>query len=277
MIKALLPLLTEQLSRASGANAENELYWLMMHCLDTSRVSIMTNQSIDRQEDAWDNLACIFKRYHEGVPIAYLIGHTPFLDLDIYVSEGVLIPRADTEAMVLALIKQMKQNDAVLELGVGSGAIACTLAKHCPSITVLGVDKSPQAVAQSIKNAKHVNVVEQVTFLQGDWNEISHFGTFNLVVSNPPYIDNQDTEVSPQVREFEPHDALFSDNQGLADLKRIIEIAKHNLVEGGILALEHGYLQQTWVANMLKEQGFDQVVLGKSYNKPRYILAKRGL
>jgi release factor glutamine methyltransferase len=157
----------------------------------------------------------------------------------------------------LDLSADLADNAKVIDLGAGTGAIALALAKECPNWQVQGVDLIPQAVELARKNAI-INNLERVEFYQSSWfDNIS--GEFDLIVSNPPYIDPDDKHLSQGDVRFEPKSALIANNKGLADLELIAQQSRDYLIDGGWLLMEHGYDQQEAVQQILIQFGYQQV------------------
>src|SRR5690554_793042 len=194
----------------------------------------------------------------QGEPIAHLIGERDFWSLSLLVDASTLIPRPDTETLVeWALELPLLANARVLDLGTGTGAIALALASEQPSWQVIGVDKSDDAVQLALNNAQK-NQLQQVEFKSSDWFE-QVAGSFDLIVSNPPYIDGQDPHLQQGDVRFEPMSALVAEQQGLADIVHIIDQAPHYLRDQAWLLIEHGYQQAEQVRELLKAKGFQQV------------------
>lgn len=193
----------------------------------------------------------------DGVPLAYLIGERGFFGLTLQVDARVLDPRPDTETLVdwaLDLLKTMGPAPRVADLGTGSGAIALAIQHHCPQATVLGLDASADALAVAQGNARRLNL--PVQFTQGHWCAPLGPG-WDLVVSNPPYIADNDPHL-PALR-HEPRQALTSGVDGLDDLRHIVAHAPGCLAPGGWLLLEHGFDQGQAVHQLLLAQGFSLV------------------
>ena len=202
----------------------------------------------------------LFSRRLKGEPIAYILGQQAFWDLEFKTAEHTLIPRADTETLiewVLDLADSLPEQARVIDLGTGTGAIALSLAYEFPCWNVQGVDLIPQAVALAQQNAQ-LNQLECVRFYQSSWfDEVE--GIFDLIVSNPPYIDPEDEHLDQGDVRFEPRSALVANNKGLADLKLIAQQGRDFLAEGGWLLMEHGYDQQEAVQQLLCNLGYKNV------------------
>ncbi|MDI1258243.1 peptide chain release factor N(5)-glutamine methyltransferase [Aquabacterium sp.] len=197
------------------------------------------------------------QRRAQGEPLAYLLGDKEFYGLTLRVSPDVLIPRPDTETLVdwaLELIPT-EPGFRVLDLGTGSGAIALALQHQRPQARVTAVDASPAALAIAQANARQLAL--PVDNLQGSWFEPVAARQFDLIVSNPPYIAENDHHL--QALAFEPKRALTSGVDGLDDLRLIISNAPSHLTAGGWLLMEHGHDQAAAVSLLLEARGFSQI------------------
>jgi release factor glutamine methyltransferase len=199
--------------------------------------------------------------------VAYLIGSRGFWTLDLTVTPAVLIPRPETELLIeLALERGRIISDrqpgkpvTVADLGTGSGAIALALASEHRQWQVYATDRSAQALVVARANAARLQL-EQVHFAQGDWCAALPAGMcFDMIVSNPPYIADDDPHLGQGDLRFEPRSALVADVRGLADLEAICQQSRSWLCEGGCLLLEHGHEQGHQVRALLTSRGFDDV------------------
>ncbi|MDZ7891379.1 MAG: peptide chain release factor N(5)-glutamine methyltransferase [Rhodoferax sp.] len=218
--------------------------WLLAH--DTDLVS----------EAVTASLQGYVARRLAGEPVAYIVGHKEFYGLNLQVNSDVLVPRPDTETLVdWALdVTTPKPEARVVDLGTGSGAIALALKATRPALQVEAVDYSHAALAVAQANAQRLGLA--VTFSQGSWLSGTK-GVFQAIVSNPPYI-REDDEHLPTLR-FEPRQALTAGDDGLADIRIIIAQATTRLQPGGWLLLEHGYDQAADVRALLEAAGFANV------------------
>jgi release factor glutamine methyltransferase len=182
------------------------------------------------------------------------------------VSPSTLIPRPDTERLVeIALEKSQQTQGDILDLGTGTGAIALALASELPERYVIGIDLRPEAQALAEENAQRL-AITNVTFLQGSWFEPLKLGTkFALIVSNPPYIEENDPHLTQGDVRFEPLSALVAKDKGLADIKHIAKNARHYLQQQGWLLFEHGYDQGAAVRALFESLGYQHVVTEKDY------------
>lgn len=218
--------------------------WLLAH--DTDLLS----------EQALTTLQALAERRLSGEPVAYLVGHKEFYGLNLHVTPDVLVPRPDTETLVEWALEALEPtpNARMVDLGTGSGAIALALKANRPALQVEAVDYSHAALAVAQANAQRLNL--DVAFGQGSWLSSTQ-GRFQAIVSNPPYI-REDDEHLPSLK-FEPRQALTAGADGLDDIRTIIDQAKERLFAGGWLLLEHGYDQAGEVRELLTTAGFGDV------------------
>ena len=190
-------------------------------------------------------------------PVAYITGHKEFFGLTLHVDHRVLDPRADTETLVewtLSCLADTPTPD-VVDLGTGSGAIALALKHTRPDAQVCAVDASADALAVASSNAERLAL--SVTFHHGSWLAPLNGRTFDAVVSNPPYVANEDAHLA--ALKHEPLSALASGHDGLEDIRTIVREATQHLKPNGWLLLEHGYDQAHAVQTLLGNQGFVNV------------------
>jgi release factor glutamine methyltransferase len=203
----------------------------------------------------------LLSRRAEGEPIAYITGIKEFWSLPFAVSKATLIPRPDTETLVELVLELYPDNKVItcLDLGTGTGAIALALASEKAMWKIDAIDFNPDAVALAQRNAQALNLA-QVDIYQSDWFKgVSKNTKFDIIVSNPPYIDSDDINLSHGDVRFEPKSALVSSEQGLADIKHIANKARCFLNTEGKLFFEHGFEQGHAVRTILTDLGYKNV------------------
>lgn len=206
-----------------------------------------------------------------GEPMAYILGAREFMGYMFRVTPDVLIPRPETETLVLAVLDRVRHQPAprILDLGTGSGAIALSIALECPDALVIATDRSEAALSVARDNAQALGTTT-VRFLQGNWYDALKIAEqsdtlalpplqFDVIVSNPPYIHRDDPHLDQGDVRFEPVMALTDGDDGLSDLQQIISGAKPWLAPGGAVCVEHGWDQAVVVRKLFTEQDFLRV------------------
>jgi release factor glutamine methyltransferase len=211
--------------------------------------------------DATDRYEALLTRRALGEPVAYLLGEKEFWSLPLAVTPDVLIPRPETELLVERALTHLPSDAGtqVLDLGTGSGAVALALAHERNACAVLGIDVSGPAVELARRNAAALGI-DNVGFRCGDWYGPVDGERFDLIVSNPPYIAEDDSRVASGVRRFEPHSALFAGADGLGALRRVIGGAPAHLLPGGWIVVEHGDRQGSAVRGLMADAGLAAVL-----------------
>jgi len=201
----------------------------------------------------------LLDRRRAGVPVAYLTGEREFWSLSLRVTQATLIPRPETETLVeWALELALSPAAAVLDLGTGSGAIALALACDRPAWRVTAIDTSGAALAVAENNARRL-CPGRIRCLQSDWFAALQDERFDLIVSNPPYVESDSPWLGSGDVRFEPRSALVAGSAGLDDLRQLAAAAPAHLLPGGWLLLEHGFQQGAAVRQLLVSAGFGEV------------------
>ena len=202
----------------------------------------------------------LLRRRQDGEPIAYLIHRREFYGLELKINHNVLIPRPETETLVECVLQAATGNAQmrIADLGTGSGAVALALAHTMPQARVVATDISGEALTLARENAAALGI-DNISFVQGSWLEPLADMTFDIIASNPPYIDAQDPHLSEGDVRFEPVPALVSPENGLADIRQIAETGMPNLAKGGRLFFEHGYAQGEAVRAIFSAYGYGDI------------------
>ncbi len=243
---------------------EQEAWWMLEHITQRSKEQLYTQPELTNLEvkaiDDW-----IHKLQHESMPLAYLIGSVPFLDLTIKVQPPILIPRPETEEWVHQVIQDIKRLTkkitSILEIGTGSGCIALSIAQSFPHVQVTATDINPKALQLAEHNAKKNNITN-ITFFESDlFQNIPRKQCFDLILSNPPYINPTMSETMvPQVLQWEDKQALFAQDQGLQVIDKIIKKAPAYVCKQSILpyqlVVEHDYNQHEIIKKHAHQQGW---------------------
>ena len=223
------------------------------------------------------DLDSIAEELRRGRPVQYVLGIAEFCELDFEVAEGVLIPRPETEELVYHIVETAKRGARILDVGTGSGAIAIALAKLAKDSEVVAIDISSKALAIAKRNAERLGV--DVDFIEADaLGDLSRFGEFDIIASNPPYIPQSDiVDMRKNVVNYEPHTALFvPDNDILRFYRATAENAQKMLRQGGSLWFEIYERAGEEICSMLREKGFTQTELFEDANaKPRMVWSRR--
>lgn len=242
---------TQRLASHEGARLEAEL--LMAHALGMTRGDMLLRL---REIDAPQGYDALIARRVAGEPVAHIIGERDFWTLRLRVTPDVLIPRPDSEVLIEVAIEHFGAGAgpaSVLDLGVGSGALLLAALDHWPKARGLGVDRSAAALQVAQDNAARCAMTERAGFALGDWAEGLN-GRFDLILCNPPYIA-LGFALDAEVRDHEPHGALFAGADGLDDYRRIAPQVKGLLAPGGCACVEIGYDQGESAAALFRAAG----------------------
>lgn len=238
---------------AAGGVDSREARLLLAEATGFSQASVVAFPEKDLPEECARRFAEFLARRRRGEPIAYIVGHREFFDLDLVVTPDVLIPRPETELLVeLALEREFSR---VLDLGTGCGAIALAIKKRRPDATVVAVDRSAAALGVARRNMARAGL--QIELRHGDWLEGMAAERFDLIVSNPPYVALGDPHL--QALGFEPEAALLGGTDGLDAIRQIVRSTPASLEAGGWLLLEHGIGQDGQVRRLLEEAGLENI------------------
>jgi release factor glutamine methyltransferase len=261
-IKNTLLLAATQL-KAQGFDAEAvklEAQFLLQYALNVNRAWLIAHENDALEANIHAVFEALLNRRLNGEPIAYILGTCEFYGLKLKVTPDTLIPRPDTETLVEAALAKVLLNDnlKILDLGTGTGAIALAIAKHRPLAQVTAVDASENALKIAQENAQNLQIAN-VQFVISNWFDALINQRFDVIVSNPPYIEANDIHLTQGDLRFEPLIALASGQDGLDDIRKIIQTAPQHLNPHGWLMLEHGYNQAERVTDLMKLAGFSEI------------------
>ena len=255
-VAAALREATTRLAASESSRLDAEV--LLAHCLNVSRTYLYSHPEFELDAACHARFDALLAARARHTPLAYLIERAEFWSLEFAVTPAVLVPRGETELLVeLALAAWPTDTPGVLlDAGAGSGAIAAALALERPALTVIANDSSAAALAVARGNFARLGLA-RIACVQGHWLEARADGSLDVLVSNPPYVGDED-DVDAAVN-FEPRQAVFAADGGGAALATIVTAAPRCLKRGGYIALEHGHRQGAQVRALLAAQGFARI------------------
>lgn len=247
----------------------------LTYILNKSKSYILMNQNYELNSEQSQRLNDIINKRKTSYPLQYAIGEWEFYNLRLKVDERALIPRFETEIIVDYLIKSSIKKESILDIGTGTGAIALSLAKNIEGSFVIGSDIEQKALSLAREN-KELTGIKNVDFIKSDlFKNIE--GKFDLIISNPPYINKKDYESLDKELYFEPKSALYGGEDGLDFYKDIIKNSSNYLNDSGHLVFEIGYDQKEVLNKLLIDQGFVNIENIKDFNDfDRFIIAQKG-
>jgi release factor glutamine methyltransferase len=233
---------------------------LLKHVAGLTRTALITRANERLSPEHEEQLNGLIIRRARGEPVAYLTGWREFWSIDLSVTPDVLIPRPETELLVEQALLRIPDNTewTIADLGTGSGAVALAIAKERPRCRMIATDASEAALAIARKNANRL-AIENAEFRHGEWLDPLNDQILDMIVSNPPYVAEQDPHLSQGDVRFEPRGALVAGTDGLAAIRAIAAGARQHLRRCGLLLLEHGYDQAPAVRAILAGQGYTVV------------------
>ena len=262
----------KQLIEKHGDTNEN---WLILEFLTDKKpieLKINLNFCVD---SIYDEFLKIVEKRKQNYPLQYIFGKWEFYGLELFVDKSALIPRFETEILVDEILKLNCKKDKILDIGCGSGAISLALADNLRKSQIYGIDISKEAINLSKRNKEKLNL-KNVKFYESDIFSNVKEKNFDIIVSNPPYIDDADMKTLEKELSFEPQNALYGGKDGLFFYREIIENSLDYLSEKGVMAFEIGYNQMEIISNLLIKKGFEILLQKKDFaGFDRIIMAKR--
>ncbi len=244
---------------------------LMAHALGVDRSQLVLRHMHDAVPPTF---APLLARRLAHEPVAYILGETDFYGRSFTVTPDVLIPRSDSETLILAALEAAPKAVRLLDCGTGSGALLLTLLAELPQAHGIGIDRSVAALGVACRNAKRNGVSQRATLRQADWTNAgwaSGLGVFDLVIANPPYVED-DAPLDVSVREHEPAGALFAGSDGLDDYRILVPQLRGLLASGGIAVLEIGASQADAVSDLARDAGFAVTLRRDLAHRPRALV-----
>ena len=252
------------LSQSGTLSSQLDIELLVLHLLNIDK-NVLYRDNPSFTEETCNELKELIKRREKGEPLAYLTNQIGFWNLSLYVDNKVLVPRPETETLVQSILETFGSKQIrVLDLGTGSGAIGLSLAKERKNWEIVCSDMSLEAIKVTKKNMLMNSL--NVSLINSNWLAAFKNECFDLIVSNPPYINPSDPRVLSDGLKFEPIEALVSDCGGFKDIEQIVKESSKSLHNSGYLFLEHGYDQSDKVVSIFENYDFSQIRTFKDLN-----------
>ena len=255
----------QQLCLSESASLDTEV--LLCFVLNCDRSKLYSHPEEELTDSELNSFNEIISLRATGHPVAHLTRSKEFWSLKLFVTPDTLIPRPETELLVEAALNLIPEDKhySILDLGTGSGAISIAIATERPLITITATDINEDTLNIAKKNAESYNI-KSISFKKGAWFDIENISTYDLIVSNPPYVSINDPHLTQGDVRFESKTALVSGDSGLDDLQSITSNASSYLKPNGWILLEHGYQQGKAVRKMLGAQGFTAISTINDYS-----------
>jgi release factor glutamine methyltransferase len=275
---------TEFLNRKGVDSARLQTELLLSHVLKTPRMQLYLNFERTLRSEEEEAVRELIKRRGQREPLQQIVGATSFCGLEMKLNRHVLIPRPETELLAeegwkfLQEVSKINVPPTALDFGTGSGCIAIALAAHCPSASIIALEKSTEALQLACENAASNNVAERVQFLSGDSFALLPPATrFHLIISNPPYIASPEiAALQPEVRDFEPRQALDGGPDGLDYYRKLAQETASRLTPDGKLMLEFGDGQAEPIREIFESKNWIVEAIREDYTQRARILILHG-
>ncbi len=258
-VRRVLEWTTQHLKKHESETPRLDAEILLAHARNCPRIALYTQFDEPLSDPVRAKMRELVQRRAQSEPVAYLVGHREFFSLDFDVTRDVLIPRPDTETLVMAVLDAAKPlaEPKILDLCTGSGCVAIAVAKNCPAAIVTATDLSPAALTVAKENAEKHKVDQRVTFQEGDlFAAVGSEERFDIIAGNPPYVTTAELEtLATDIRKYEPRQALDGGPDGLDVVRRIVRDAAAHLQPGGSIFLEISPEQGDAVQQIFTEAG----------------------
>ena len=241
---------------------------ILSHALNLKRLDLYLDLDRPIYEKELSQIREMVRRRAMREPLQYILGETVFFNCTLRVDKRALIPRPETELLVEQILPKAQEAEHVLELGTGSGAIVLALANAGVHAEITAIDRNPEALALAKSNADALGLSEQIKFLESDWlSGVPAEKQFDLIISNPPYLSQALYEsAEPEVRDFEPKQALLSAESGMADIKTIMQQSFSFLKPNGYLVFETGTDQHAELSKQAEQIGYKGIRTSQDLN-----------
>ena len=269
---------SDYLARHQVTNFKTDAEWLIAHALGWPRMQLYLKFNEVLSDSSLNSIKRLIMRRGKREPLQHILGSVQFAGLTLKCDSRALVPRHETEFLVDELFKRLGPDFSgkIADLGSGSGAIILSLCSLLPKAHGIGLEKSDAALSLAKENLSLCNLSQQVSFQQHDWQTKSKpKETYDIIVSNPPYLSEEDWDkTQPEVKSYDPKEALIADKQGLGDIETIIEYSHNRLNDQGFLALEFGMYQADTVTTLLKNL-FNVEILSDQFLVRRFAIAHK--
>ncbi len=275
LLAEALQQITTQFHNNSMSDPGREAQELVLQSLNLSLTVLMMQKTKELSAEQEKTLFAFAQRRASGEPLAYIVGFKDFYKSRFFVNPNVLIPRSETELIVELALEQPKVL-RIADLGCGSGCIGLSILREWPQAKLTGIDVSAEALAVAQKNAQQMQLESRVEWICKDVSQVELLEKVNLIIANPPYIDPSDVRIEPNVKKYEPHTALFADENGLRFYRQWTHWAARTLSEEGSLFYEVGQGQAAAVESICLQNGFKNIKIMKDLsNIERVVWARR--
>ncbi|WP_029523300.1 peptide chain release factor N(5)-glutamine methyltransferase [Persephonella sp. KM09-Lau-8] len=267
----------KRLKEAGIKTPITDTHLILSKVLNIPRWKLITEKDKYLSTEEKRQFFSLIEKRAERYPLGYILGEKEFFNIKLKIEEGVLIPRPETELLVEEVLKRIPENKKTigLEIGIGSGAISIALLKNRPNLIMYGVDISEKALQLSALNAKINNVLDRFIIIKSNLFESIPDIKFDFIVSNPPYIAQEEYETLEEEVKKEPIEALIAGKEGTEFYERIINQGVDYLKEKGFFTFEIGYRQGEYVKKLLEKKGFKVSIIKDYQGHDRVVIGER--